>query len=131
MTDPDLRRADDGGTAGDPAGIFSARSQYLSPCAGPDWLAVGDAAAAFDPLSSQGILRALRMGKIAAYTIRDTLHGKAASIDKYRLYVESEYAHYRASHRAFYLQETRWPEAPFWARRHQQHGATNHADSHL
>ena len=70
-------------------------------------------------------------GKIAAYTICDTLHGKAAAIDKYRLYVEFEYAHYRASHRAFYLQETRWPEAPFWARRHQQHGATNHAHSHV
>jgi flavin-dependent dehydrogenase len=131
MTDPDLKRADDNWSGGTPAGIFSARSQHLSPCAGPDWLAVGDAAAAFDPLSSQGILRALRMGKIAAYTICDALHGRSVAIDKYRLYVESEYAHYRASHRAFYLQENRWPEAPFWARRHHQHGVTKHAHSHV
>jgi flavin-dependent dehydrogenase len=122
MTDPDLRPL-----TAERATTFSARSQHLTPCAGPGWLAVGDAAAAFDPLSSQGILRALRMGKIAAFTIYDTLRGNSAALDKYRAYVASEYAHYRASHAEFYRRETRWPDAPFWARRHNPNGIARHA----
>jgi 2-polyprenyl-6-methoxyphenol hydroxylase-like FAD-dependent oxidoreductase len=118
MTDPDLYSPERGETTT----VLSACSQHLSPCAGEDWIAVGDAAAAFDPLSSQGILRALRMGRIAAYTIRDALRGAAGALDKYRLYIEAEYAHYRASHLRFYRQESRWPNAPFWARRHRFDG---------
>ena len=40
----------------------SARSEALDSCCGTDWCAVGDAAAAFDPLSSQGIFNALYTG---------------------------------------------------------------------
>ena len=97
--------------------LFTARSQRLAPCVGDDWLAAGDAAAAFDPLSSQGILRALRSGKIAAYTAFDALRGRPGAIGKYRAYVQGEYKHYGSSKREFYGMERRWPEAPFWARR--------------
>jgi flavin-dependent dehydrogenase len=97
--------------------IFSARSQCLDTCAGPGWLAAGDAAASFDPLSSQGILRALRLGKIAAFTVFDTLRGRREAIGKYRSYVSREYDHYRATKSKVYTMESRWPDAPFWARR--------------
>ena len=126
MTDPDLTPRIVEGTT-----VFSARSQHLSPCAGPDWLAVGDAASAFDPLSSQGILRALRMGKIAAFTIYDTLRDLPAALGKYRAYVASEYTHYRVAHQEFYRLETRWPDAPFWARRHNQNGTQRHVKTHV
>lgn len=121
MTDPDLYRSGHEGAET----VLSACSQYLSPCVGEDWLAVGDAAAAFDPLSSQGIPRALRMGRIAAYTIHDAMSGVPGALAKYRRYIEAEYAHYRSAHRRFYRQENRWPDAPFWARRQQYEGDSN------
>ena len=49
---------------GSPA-IFAANSQRLSQMGGLGWVAAGDAAMTFDPLSSQGILKALRSGKLA------------------------------------------------------------------
>ncbi|MEV0530973.1 FAD-dependent monooxygenase [Kitasatospora sp. NPDC050463] len=42
----------------------------LSPAAGPGWVAAGDAALAFDPLSSQGILTALHTGARAGQAVR-------------------------------------------------------------
>jgi flavin-dependent dehydrogenase len=43
--------------------------------AGDSWLAVGDAASTFDPLSSQGIVKVLRSGVCASYAIADPLTG--------------------------------------------------------
>src|SRR5258708_19661440 len=45
--------------------IRSARSQRVEPPCGIGWFAVGDAAMAFDPMSSQGIAKALDHGKRA------------------------------------------------------------------
>jgi flavin-dependent dehydrogenase len=42
------------------------------------WLAVGDAAAVFDPIASQGIEKALSMGLDAAQTIARAIAGDAA-----------------------------------------------------
>ncbi|HEX8154268.1 MAG TPA: FAD-dependent monooxygenase, partial [Thermoanaerobaculia bacterium] len=50
--------------------IAPASSHRLSPIAGEAWLAVGDAATALDPLSSQGIVKALRSATEAATAIR-------------------------------------------------------------
>jgi flavin-dependent dehydrogenase len=38
---------------------YDASSACLDTCAGPHWLAIGDAAAAYDPISSQGLASAL------------------------------------------------------------------------
>jgi flavin-dependent dehydrogenase len=66
-----------------------ASSAHLAPVAGPGWLAVGDAALAFDPLSSQGLFdalytgmqgaRAVLAGDVTSYTAR-----LAAIRDAYR-----------------------------------------------
>ena len=65
-----------GGTPiGEPA-IYSASSQRLDVCAGDGWLAVGDAAGTFDPLSSQGVMKALRSGINASRAICLTLGGE-------------------------------------------------------
>ena len=40
--------------------IHAAQSRCLQPAVGPGWVAAGDAAMTVDPLSSQGILNALR-----------------------------------------------------------------------
>ena len=55
--------------------VKPASSCACHPVAGERWLAVGDAAMAFDPLSSMGISKALRMGLAAADVIQQFCGG--------------------------------------------------------
>ncbi|HTW81571.1 MAG TPA: tryptophan 7-halogenase [Terracidiphilus sp.] len=98
-------------------GIFAAHSQRLSEFGGPRWIAAGDAAMTFDPLSSQGILKALRSGKLASFVAADFLLRGADTLERYARLAAAEYAAYEQAKRDFYRKEMRWPSAPFWARR--------------
>jgi flavin-dependent dehydrogenase len=98
--------------------VWSARSQRLARVTGERWLAAGDAASAFDPLSSAGILKALYTGKIAAFAVLDLLGGNPCGFERYRAHVEGGYAAYLTTRTWFYNEERRWPNAPFWSRRH-------------
>ena len=86
----------------------SGRYQTL---AGPRWILVGDAGMTFDPLSGWGATKALVSAGAAVQTV---LNGSdyQASCDKL-------WAHYVRQYRDYYLAERRWPNAPFWSRRHQ------------
>jgi flavin-dependent dehydrogenase len=98
--------------------IFAARSQRLRPATGPGWLAAGDAASTFDPLSSQGILKALRSGKLASFVAIDCLQGLSAGQERYARILKAEYQQYQSAKTWFYRLEQRWPASPFWQRRH-------------
>ena len=98
--------------------VRAARSRRLDPAAGEDWIAVGDAACTFDPLSSQGILKALRSGIFAAYAAGDLLaRGDDAGMDRYRAFVRREFAAYLETRARYYADEQRWPQREFWRRR--------------
>jgi len=98
--------------------IRAAHSQRLSDFGGEGWLAAGDAACTFDPLSSQGILKALRTGKIASFAAIDGLEDRgASSLARYEGLLAAEYSQYLETRAWFYGQERRWPESAFWARR--------------
>ena len=92
-------------------------SRRLDRAAGTGWIAVGDAASAFDPLSSQGILKALRSGIFAAYAIADTLSGGSDGVGRYRRFVASEFDAYLRARAGFYALERRWANGDFWRRR--------------
>ncbi|HET7460370.1 MAG TPA: FAD-dependent oxidoreductase [Longimicrobium sp.] len=115
-----LVRAEVGGAEPEgPVTVRAARSRSLRPAAGDDWLAVGDAACTFDPLSSQGVLKALRSGVFAAYAAGDLLAaGDPAGMERYRRFVADEFAGYLRIRAAYYAEERRWPEREFWRRRH-------------
>ena len=98
-------------------GIWAAQSQRLSQSVGPGWLAAGDAASTFDPLSSQGILKALRSGKLASFVAIDCLQGLTAAQARYERILAAEYEQYHAAKTWFYGLEQRWPASPFWRRR--------------
>jgi flavin-dependent dehydrogenase len=99
--------------------VRAARSGRLDPATGDGWLAVGDAASTFDPLSSQGILKALRSGIFAAYAAGDLLaKGDDAGMRRYRVFVEREFQSFLRSRARYYADEARWPEREFWRRRH-------------
>jgi flavin-dependent dehydrogenase len=91
--------------------VVAAGTAHLAPLWGDGWLATGDAAASFDPLSSQGILTAVLMGREAARCLDD----RRAYATRYEAIV----SHHDAEHQAIYRREDRWPSAPFWARRHR------------
>ena len=100
--------------------IRSTATQLLKPLVSQRWLAVGDAAARFDPLSSQGILKALRSGIFASYAIGDWLsRADDASLRRYDRFVNEEFKSYCDVRAKYYREEQRWPESEFWARRHQ------------
>ncbi|MFZ5637010.1 MAG: tryptophan 7-halogenase [Pseudomonadota bacterium] len=89
----------------------------LDHAAGHRWLAVGDAALAFDPLSSKGMSNALYTGLRAAETILRGDRSDPAALADYAQHLREIHAVHRAQSRAFYAMERRWPVSPFWRRR--------------
>ncbi|MFG3227267.1 NAD(P)/FAD-dependent oxidoreductase [Kitasatospora sp. NPDC048194] len=85
---------------------------------GPGWIAAGDAAAAFDPLSSQGILTALYTGMRAGRAVHASLDGDTGALSRYAADVDAVVAAHLRNRHAYYGLERRWPHAEFWRRRH-------------
>jgi flavin-dependent dehydrogenase len=98
--------------------VCPAMSQRLDTCAGDGWIAVGDAACTVDPLSSQGVMRALRSGIVAARAIHVHAAGDAQAVEELRARHVREYDAYLDTRDAYYRVEQRWPDSPFWRRRH-------------
>ncbi len=101
-----------------PVRTAPAQTQCLDQVAGENWLAVGDAASTYDPLSSQGILKAMRSGVFAAYALADSLDsGDDTHLRKYRRFVADEFEGYLEARADFYAGERRWAARSFWQRR--------------
>jgi flavin-dependent dehydrogenase len=81
---------------------------------GDAWLAAGDAAMAFDPLSSQGIYNSLYCGMKAGQTVHAALAGDGSAVARYADRLEQIRAHYVARRQAVYATEPRWWREPFW-----------------
>ena len=97
--------------------LRAAHSQELAPVGGPGWLAAGDAAAAFDPISGLGIGHAIASGLHAARAGEASLRGDGSPMRQYARGVADNAARYRTSLAATYAGVTRFPDAPFWRRR--------------
>lgn len=100
--------------------VVSANSSRLAQTADHNWLAVGDAAMAFDPLAGQGIYKALESGLLGAKVIREHLSGNASTSSAMGDYVEArnrDFDQYLQLRRVFYARENRWPQSVFWQRR--------------
>jgi 2-polyprenyl-6-methoxyphenol hydroxylase-like FAD-dependent oxidoreductase len=99
--------------------IVCAVSRFVPASPGLPLLCVGEAALACDPLAGDGIVRALRSGIFASYAIADWLRrGDARGLARYRLMLRREFFTYREIRRDYYAREQRWPDSPFWRRRH-------------
>jgi flavin-dependent dehydrogenase len=98
----------------EPLRTTAAAGARLDRFAGENWLAAGDAALAFDPLSSQGLLTALYSGVLAGEALTAALGGDAALLQDYPSRLEKIRTNYLRHHRDAYRQEGRWAAAPFW-----------------
>lgn len=100
-----------------PVKTVPAGSSHLPRAFGAQWLAVGDAAYTFDPISSYGITSALASGYYGGHALADALAGKTDGFMAYHYIVSNAYAAYYQKLMHHYQQETRWPEAAYWAGR--------------
>ena len=102
------------GIAGDGHDIdvqaYPADTTYRQDLVGEGWLAVGDAAVSFDPLSSQGLITGIVMAARAGALLGGDLLGWEAD---YRAVL----AEHEANRRALYSAEGRFLDEAFWRRR--------------
>jgi flavin-dependent dehydrogenase len=97
--------------------VVAANSSTLDRLTGSGWLAAGDAAMAFDPLSSQGISQALESGTLAGQALERHLGGDAAALPQYAAQTKSVFRRYARLYEGYYGREQRWPQSTFWQRR--------------
>lgn len=109
--------ADSGPPAPGPARICAAHGTRAAIPAGEGWLAVGDAALAFDPLSSQGLFNALYTGLAGGRALAAELDGDRSAAAAYASRLDEIWAAYESHSLIYYGQERRWADSPFWARR--------------
>ena len=102
--------------------VCAATSFRLDRTTGNGWLAVGDAASAFDPISSQGIYKALWDALKAGKAIASYLHGDSGGLEEYESLIASRFDNYLNQRNYFYQMERRWPASPFWQRRQERTG---------
>ncbi|MER5988318.1 tryptophan 7-halogenase [Streptomyces sp. NPDC001787] len=95
----------------------AAHTARLEPAAGEGWIAAGDAAAAYDPVSSQGILTALYTGKCAGEAVDARLAGRHSATGTYTEQLHETFDGYLLGHRTVHSWEDRWATHPFWHRR--------------
>lgn len=100
-----------------PLRIVTAASYRLDRCVGPGWLAVGDAAMAWDPLSGKGIHIALESGRRAAETLSNLLENDQYALVGYLRSIDEEWLNYLNVRATSYNAEPRWAESQFWRRR--------------
>lgn len=94
--------------------LTSAHSGRLDQFSGEGWLAIGDAAMSFDPLSGQGILKAMQSGmKASEVVINGTSDGRAG----FGHWNAELWENYSRTRTDYYAMERRWPDSVFWQRR--------------
>ncbi|MFC3229518.1 glycine oxidase maturase GoxB [Marinibaculum pumilum] len=108
---------------GGPPQLTGAGTAWLDQAAGPGWMAVGDAAAALDPLSAHGMTTALWTGIEAARALCRAQDGDPAALPAYADRVLRGVERYRIDRQRIHLAESRFAGAPFWQRRTRHHDA--------
>lgn len=103
-----------------PSHTISAASVVRRPVAGPGWMAIGDAALAFDPLSGQGVFKSLETGTRCGSVIARALDGDLSALAEYEAWVNETYRSYLSMRSRFYTSVVRWPGSRFWKRRASQ-----------
>lgn len=97
--------------------VRPACTELLARIAGPNWLAIGDAASSQDPLSSSGIARCLDDALDAAEAVVAFLAGDQTALDQYGTSRRRHFIRYLAQRAMYYGLETRFGSSEFWTRR--------------
>ena len=120
---------------GMPSGSLPPTPRLVERVAGSNWLLVGDSASTLDPISSQGIQKAITSALAANVVVQTILSRPNQAEQAIEFYQDREETTYRLhldSLARLYSRETRWIDQPFWRRRtsvrRQPDSETSHAD---
>ncbi|KIC51090.1 hypothetical protein RA29_04275 [Tateyamaria sp. ANG-S1] len=98
-----------------PCATMDCRSAVLDRASESGWVATGDASAAFDPISSQGLFNALSGGFFAGNAVADAVEGDA---DAPMIYAALAARTAERTHASTHLQYAALPfDTPFWRER--------------
>jgi flavin-dependent dehydrogenase len=97
--------------------ICDAGARHLEARFGASWLAIGDAAAAYDPVTSHGLYAAINDGIDGAAAVSQALTGSNRAVADFDDRRVARHRFVERQRLAAYARETRWPDAPFWASR--------------
>lgn len=95
-----------------------ASGSWLKNVGGTNWIACGDAAISFDPLSSQGIYNAIYSGVATAKAVLASESGDRSAIVEYVRRLAAIRRVYRSRLISSYGLVRRWPDRQFWTARH-------------
>ncbi len=98
--------------------VCNAGVQCLSLPTLPGFVATGDAAAAFDPLSSWGIAKAIVDGAAAAEALSKEHLGDPNALSHRQETLNQNFQMHLIQRAQYYATEKRWPKALFWQNRH-------------
>lgn len=107
----------------EPLGPAHARTSTPTHCLDPvgdDWIRIGDAAMAVDPLSGNGIFQALSSALQAPAVVHTLLRrpqDRELAKRFHRQRIADLFNRYSRIGRDFYALEQQWPDQPFWAAR--------------
>lgn len=134
FTDPDVLRATslrsllaalphtaarlDGAVPCGPLFRRSANAWCRTQVSGATWLCVGEAASTLDPLSGQGICRALTDGIAAGRASIAMLAEDTGACEEFQARIHRRFVADGHRRLAYYRAERRWTDAAFWWRRH-------------
>ncbi|MBY5934038.1 tryptophan 7-halogenase [Tateyamaria omphalii] len=109
-----------------PSATMDCRSAVLDRACEMGWVATGDAMAAFDPISSQGLFNALSGGFFAGNAVADAIAGNT---DAPMVYAALAARTAERTHASTRLQYAALPfDTPFWRDRAASHDMRPHAE---
>ena len=97
-----------------PLSVASLESSRLDHITGEGWLAVGDAATSFDPLSSHGLCSAIEQAVQAAELLA---LGTASLLTDFEVMCKNTFEKYAVQRTVFYREVRRFSKSAFWQRR--------------
>src|SRR2546427_1784742 len=117
-----------------PPRAFDASWHTASAFAGERFLLVGDAGLFIDPLSSEGVHKAMASAITGAVVVNTILRRPAMTRHALSFYEETQRttydSHYSQSAR-YYQEEGRWPDHPFWQKRAQTQSRVQSPESRV
>ncbi len=93
---------------------FPAPSYCQDKIAGKNWMAIGDAASAYDPITSMGITKSLLNAELSANVIAKRLNNSMLDCQQVQNVIKHSYDRYLEERRYYYGLEKRWRNSAFW-----------------
>lgn len=94
-------------------------SGVLPTVEGHNWMAIGDAAMSFDPISAQGIYKGLSHGLMAGTKVNSWLENGDETTSRFSELIQAQYKVYQKNRSHMYGLEQRWKDSDFWRKRVQ------------